>query len=315
MNAVLNSVMKKNCLAFLFVFVGVLYCNTQLIAQKNVEGKWYGIGVVSGTDNANNYLCEIVLQQNGSKVTGVFNYFFRDGYFSNKLTGTYDKQTHKISLKPIPILFHQSVNIGNAVETPMTGTFTLLTNKFEVQLNGMFESDELHKYTSPNIKVKFKKMLKDEPTLKEQVDIIRREEIAEAPVEHVIKETERKLDLREKEIVRVVDVTDDSVRVDMYDNGTLDYDTASIYYNKELVKSKELLDTKKPISFYVHVNATDSTQNDLEMFAENMGLIPPNSALMIITDKYHRYEIPLTSTYEKNAAVRLRHAPPPRMHN
>ena len=42
------------------------------------------------------------------------------------------------------------------------------------------------------------------------------------------------------------------------------------------------------------------------MFAENLGTVPPNSAIMVVTDGSNRYEIPLQSNYQKNGAVRLR---------
>ena len=85
----------------------------------------------------------------------------------------------------------------------------------------------------------------------------------------------------------------------------MDYDSVSVFYNNQLVQYKQLLDTKKPIRFFVQVDSVEAN-NDLVMYAENLGLIPPNSAIMIIRDKDHRYEVPLTSTYQKNAAVRLR---------
>ena len=68
-----------------------------------------------------------------------------------------------------------------------------------------------------------------------------------------------------------------------------------------------MLETKQPIRFYVHVDSIEAN-NDLVMYAENLGLIPPNSAIMIITDGEHRYEISLTSDYQRNAAVRLKRA-------
>jgi hypothetical protein len=42
------------------------------------------------------------------------------------------------------------------------------------------------------------------------------------------------------------------------------------------------------------------------MFAENLGLIPPNTALMVITDGKKKYEIRLASNLEKNATIRIR---------
>jgi hypothetical protein len=112
----------------------------------------------------------------------------------------------------------------------------------------------------------------------------------------------------------VLDVSDDSVRVDLYDNAELDYDTVSVFFNQKLVQYRQMLDTRKPIRFYVHVDSVE-TNNDLIMYAENLGLIPPNSAVMIVTDKGHRYEVSLTSTYQKNAAVRLRKIGKPILRN
>jgi hypothetical protein len=42
------------------------------------------------------------------------------------------------------------------------------------------------------------------------------------------------------------------------------------------------------------------------MFAENLGRIPPNTALMIIHDGIQRHEIFLTSTLNSNGTVRIR---------
>ena len=52
----------------------------------------------------------------------------------------------------------------------------------------------------------------------------------------------------------------------------------------------------------------DSTTvyNEISMFAENLGLIPPNTALMMITDGKNTYNIRLSSSLEKNATIRIR---------
>ncbi|WP_026768225.1 OmpA family protein [Asinibacterium sp. OR53] len=96
--------------------------------------------------------------------------------------------------------------------------------------------------------------------------------------------------------------TSDSVRIDLYDNGVFDYDSVSVIYNKKLVVYKELLQTNKPITFYVNLN-TDQTKNELIFFAENLGITPPNSALMIITDGNKRTEVNVTSDLEHNTVV------------
>jgi outer membrane protein OmpA-like peptidoglycan-associated protein len=97
--------------------------------------------------------------------------------------------------------------------------------------------------------------------------------------------------------------TSDSVRVDLYDNGVFDYDTVSVIYNKELVIYKQMLQTNKPIRFYVKLDS-DQRKNEMIFFAENLGLTPPNSALMIITDGDNkRTEVNVSSDLQHNAVI------------
>jgi type IV secretory pathway VirB9-like protein len=47
--------------------------------------------------------------------------------------------------------------------------------------------------------------------------------------------------------------------------------------------------------------------NELIMYAENLGSIPPNTALMIVTVGDKRYEVNISSTEQTNGAVRFRY--------
>ena len=42
------------------------------------------------------------------------------------------------------------------------------------------------------------------------------------------------------------------------------------------------------------------------MFANNVGLIPPNSAVLILYDGRKRYEIEMNSDLQKSATIRLK---------
>jgi outer membrane protein OmpA-like peptidoglycan-associated protein len=95
----------------------------------------------------------------------------------------------------------------------------------------------------------------------------------------------------------------DSVRIDLYDNGVFDYDSISVIYNKKLIINNQLLKVDKPISFYVKVDK-DANKNVMVFFAENLGLIPPNSALMVITDgEGKRTEVSVTNDLEHNTII------------
>jgi hypothetical protein len=76
-----------------------------------------------------------------------------------------------------------------------------------------------------------------------------------------------------------------------------------VIYNKQLVSYKQVLQTNKPVTFYVKLNA-EPMQNEMILFAENMGLTPPNSALMVITDgDKKRTEVNVTSDLEHNTVI------------
>ncbi len=95
----------------------------------------------------------------------------------------------------------------------------------------------------------------------------------------------------------------DSVKIELYDNGVFDYDSISVIYNKKIVVHNQLLEVSKSISFYVKIDK-DESKNVMVFFAENLGLIPPNSALMVITDgEGKRTEVSVTNDLEHNTII------------
>src|SRR4051812_17695134 len=160
---------KRNYRLTLFCIIAFLFCNVFIAGAQNVSGKWYGIGNPEIDGSSNSYLMELIITQNGSNVTGYFNYFFRNGYFSNKLVGTYNASKRLLVLKPLPILYHLSANVGNGVDCIMTGVFTLKEEKEKSPLSVILMSDDLKKYTPPPVKINFRKLGKDEPELKDRI--------------------------------------------------------------------------------------------------------------------------------------------------
>lgn len=101
----------------------------------------------------------------------------------------------------------------------------------------------------------------------------------------------------------VIYSTSDFVRIDLYDNGVFDYDTVSVIFNNQILVYKELLQVNKPISFFVKLD-NDQTKNEMIFFAENLGLTPPNSALMVITDADNkRTEVSVSSDLYSNVVI------------
>lgn len=99
-----------------------------------------------------------------------------------------------------------------------------------------------------------------------------------------------------------IEVDADSLIVSLYDNGDVDNDTISLFYNRKLIASKLML-SDKPLNFSF---ALDNNVNEISMFADNLGKIPPNTALAIIYAGEQRFELNLTSTLDKNATIRFK---------
>jgi hypothetical protein len=116
-------------------------------------------------------------------------------------------------------------------------------------------------------------------------------------------ETEKEivLEKRNNDLVKEIIVEHDSISVTLYDNGIVDGDSVTLIYNDKVLTTHQLL-TDKPLTFYIKI-APGSSRNELQMYAENLGSIPPNTALMVIYDGNKRHEVNIKSTENTNGAV------------
>ncbi|HCL07084.1 MAG TPA: hypothetical protein DHW64_14560 [Chitinophagaceae bacterium] len=106
---------------------------------------------------------------------------------------------------------------------------------------------------------------------------------------------------RENNLVKTIYTNERVATVEIFDNGTIDNDTISLYHNNKLVISQAKL-TYTPLRLKIDCS-DESKRHELIMVAENLGEIPPNSALMVITAGKKRYEIFLVSNEQRNAKV------------
>ena len=109
------------------------------------------------------------------------------------------------------------------------------------------------------------------------------------------------LKTRENALVRRIETEAGDLKIEVYDNGEIDGDTVSIYHNNTLIKSHMRL-SQKPISFTIGVNPSQP-HHEIIMVADNLGSIPPNTSVIIITTATKRYEVFISSDEQKNAKV------------
>ena len=106
---------------------------------------------------------------------------------------------------------------------------------------------------------------------------------------------------RTKNILKRIDLNQSTFKVDLYDDGDIDGDMVSVYYNgKPILSNKTLTDKPLTISLTADPN---KIENELVVYAENEGSIPPNTALMVVTDGTSRTEVRITSDAKKNGVV------------
>ncbi|HMK02641.1 MAG TPA: hypothetical protein VK489_00535, partial [Ferruginibacter sp.] len=116
-----------------------------------------------------------------------------------------------------------------------------------------------------------------------------------------VKEKPVALEKRNNDLIRQITVDNDSISVTLYDNGEIDGDSITLIYNDKILTTHQRL-TDKPLTFIIKIDKGNS-RNELVMYAENLGSIPPNTALMVIMDGNKRYELNVNSTKNSNGAV------------
>src|SRR4026207_1187466 len=94
-----------------------------------------------------------------------------------------------------------------------------------------------------------------------------------------------------------------TIRLDFYDNAQVDGDSITVLVDKQVVMTHQRL-SGKPVTTYVRIDL-NNTFHEVEMVAENLGSIPPNTAILIITAGKNRHQLSLSSSETKSARVRI----------
>ena len=303
------------------LFIFLLFFSFQSHSQS-VFGYWYGYANVKTGGSTNNYLVELILQPEKNYVKGILNYYFKNTYRSLQVKGNYDVSGRQLNLYDIPVTYHASLQ-DFEVDCIMNMRATLRVAQAGSTLQGSFISLPDYHYTCPDIGFTFtlnadiskkdsvlKVMSEYRETYQVWKPAVADSEIAvnviPRKVINYVSETE--YTKRENIVIREIEVESDKLRVDVYDNGEIDGDNISLFFNQQIILSNQRLTHRS-----IHLDLTlDSTKafNEISMFAENLGMIPPNTALMVIYDGKNKNEVSVSSSMEKNATIRIRRKKP-----
>lgn len=289
-----------------------------LIAQ-NVSGKWYGVGKVELANGASNaYMSELVLEQKGKSVTGFLNYYFRDSLFSNKISGSFDAASRTLIINATNIIFHKAINTETGVDCTMSGRFVLRIAKAESVLTGIMFANKSFKYTCPDINFKLKKEnYKEEldatiPITKNEIEekdetvaLVSSTEKTNVTINSEVIDVPKKeaFEKRAKTYTKEFQITNKEIRLEFYDNGAVDGDSISVFWNNKLILPSARLETS---AIVLNIQYDESLPfNELSMFAESLGKIPPNTAVLVIYDGKTRHEVLMSSDFNKTSTIKL----------
>lgn len=105
------------------------------------------------------------------------------------------------------------------------------------------------------------------------------------------------------DIQHILTILEGDMKIELYDNGTVDGDIITLIVNGKIMSQHQKL-SLAPIT--VDIKKEDLLDSNLiVMQAENLGDIPPNTALMLITVNGQRYDVNMSSTMEKQAGIML----------
>ncbi|MHA4811994.1 hypothetical protein ACX0G9_28110 [Flavitalea flava] len=265
------------------------------LPAEDLNGIWKGILTQGPGGCYPQYFLELQINFSNDQVSGkAYDYSDKKHFVKMSFYGRYNSQTHRLVLienkilqADIPIDCLPCIKTYDLTYSRKEGE-ELLTGDWKGLISG-------RKTICPPGKIMLKKAaFSDFP-----VDI-------DQPDSLVALQRSLHLQPRQTELVKTVTVDSPQVKIQLYDNAEIDQDTVTVLINNKLLLYRQML-TDKPLT--IQFNAFPGTEYELVMYADNLGLIPPNTALMIVTAGSQKMEVFLSSGEEKSAAVKFIYSP------
>ena len=112
---------------------------------------------------------------------------------------------------------------------------------------------------------------------------------------------------RKNSIFSRIPVSVKDITISIYDNATVDGDSISVFYNNQLLVNKQPL-TEKAITVNLVLDEK-AVQHEIVLFANNLGSIPPNTALIVVNAGDKRYELHSSASLTENAVLLFEYKP------
>jgi hypothetical protein len=278
---------------FLFPLL-LLLCGGTLMAQ-NLTGVWRGKRTQGAQGCFPEYALEIhITWASETMLMGnAYSYVDTKQYTKINFTGRYNPLNKRMVITENAVLQYNVP--ANCIPCIKTYDLTWSRNGPAESLLGEWSGHEMgNSNTCPPGKITLNK----ETTPVFPVDIYQNDTLVNL-------QKNLKLQQREKEVVQTVTIDTSAIKIELYDNAEIDDDTVSIFLNNNLLLYKKRLTDR---ALVLQFNAFPNTEYELMLYAENLGRIPPNTSLMVITAGKKRYEVRLSASEQKSAVVKFRYA-------
>jgi hypothetical protein len=276
-----------------FVFLTVLIFCAEFLSAQNLTGIWRGTRTQNPGGCYPEYSLELQITYAGNSLMGrAYNFYDKDKFTKINFSGRYNPQTKRMVIVESAVLQYSIP----AFCIPCIKTYDLswTQNGIEETLSGEWKGHEMGNATAcPPGKI----------FLTKQTESLFPIEVIQTDSLQSLQNT-MKIQKRDKEVVQNVTVDTSQIKIELYDNAEIDDDTVSVFLNNTLLLHKKRLTDK---ALVLNITAFPNTDYELMMYAENLGRIPPNTSLMIITAGKKRYEMRISSNEQKNAVVRFRY--------
>jgi len=265
-----------------------------MIAQ-NFNGIWKGELTQESGGCYPHYFIELQINFKNNEITGkALDYYDTGKFVKLNFNGRYNPQTNSMLLTENKVL--QSNIPDHCVPCVKTYTLTYLKKENNETLTGEWKGHVAEKQNAcPPGKIYLKKTANSgfENDI-EQSDTL-------ALIQRSIQ-----LQPRAKEMIQTMIVESPQIKIELYDNAEIDNDTITVFINNKLLLYRQRL-TEKPLR--IDFTAFPGTEYELVMYADNLGAIPPNTALMVVTAGKKKFEAFLSSSEQKSAAVKFVYRP------
>lgn len=276
---------------FSILFVLVMMCAS--LTAQNLTGIWRGKRTQVNGGCFPEYWLElhVYYAKDNSLMGNAYNYYDKDRFTKINFTGRYNPSTKRlVIIENAVVQFNVPANC-----IPCIKTYDLnwvLTD--HQSLDGEWKG---HEMGNNNMCPPGKIHLSKEAVSVFPVDVAQNDTLAAL-------QKSLKLQNREKEVVQTISIDTSDIKIELYDNAEIDGDTVTVFLNNTLLLYQKRL-SDRPLT--LNVTAFPNQDYEFMMYADNLGRIPPNTSLMIITAGGKRHEMRISSSETKSAVVRFRY--------